>query len=138
MRTLALTLIATLAILSWTQAGPSYQNGRVLKITREVRSEGGPHSVMPPEQDDDSSRVNPQSQNYREVFYISIQSGDSVYVGTVKAKTSGFDPQLLTSDRNVQFRFDGTTMYIKTSRGQEFASQLVPKFAKPKPVALKG
>jgi hypothetical protein len=133
---LLLILLAVPATLIRAWEKP-YQNGKVIKITREVRSETGPDSVMPPQGEDDRRRPQPSGQSYGEVYHISIQSGDAVYVGEVMPKAVGFDPQLLTSDRHVQIRLNATTMYIKPSQGQEFATRLVPNLVKREPEKLK-
>jgi hypothetical protein len=136
MRVALLTLSALVALFVHAQENP-YQSGRVIKITREVRSEAGPDSVTPPQREDGRRRPQPHVENYGEIYRISIQSGGSLYVGEVMPKVVGFDPQLLTSDRHVQIRLNGTTMYIKPSQGQEFATRLVPNLVKREPEKLK-
>jgi len=132
MRVAVLALFALLALLVHAQENP-YQSGRVIKITREVRSETGPDSVTPAQREDGRRRPQPHVQSYGELYRISIQSGDSVYIGEVMPKVVNFDPQLLTSDRHVQIRLNATTMYIKPSQGQEFATRLVPNLVKREP-----
>jgi hypothetical protein len=83
---------------------------------------------MPPSADDASARPQPRKQSYGEIYFISVQSGGTVYVGELAAKK--FDPQLLASDRDVQFRLEGTTMYIKPTQGKEFATRIVLKIMK--------
>ena len=137
--------IAVVALaLAWalaSQADQSYRHGRVIKITSEVRSEG---SVTPPQGEDGKSQRHLVIRNHGEVFYISIRSGDDVYVAEVMSGAPGFDPQTLSANRDVQFRTDGKVIDIKPSKGKEFSARLLPELHKhsppvqnPKPARIK-
>jgi hypothetical protein len=120
-------IVLALALPLACQAELSYHHGRVLKITTEMRLEG---RVTPPQGEDGKPQRQPGIRNYGEFVFISIQDGDDTYLAEVMSKAPGFNPQLLTSDPDIQFRIDGAAIYIKPSNGPEFAARLLPRLGR--------
>jgi hypothetical protein len=117
----ATVLLLDLALAVPLQAGEAgWKTGRITTVRVLERAEVS-DSVTPPVQEDGGRR---SGASYGAIAYVVLQSGENIY----NAQYAGTHLRSLEQLRNrtVQFRIEGSKLYLKRAASQPLELQLLP------------
>ena len=100
------------------------ENGKLVKLRVEERSEGGPGAVIPPEREDPSGTP-PPTLRYGQIYYVTVRCGDRTYIGRLPSSDEDVSAAQFPTDGSLKFRLSGDTLYITRPDGRQVETTVV-------------